>query len=129
MKNATLCYLLTALLLSASACKKDADVVIIDKSELCAPTSSYAKPATDRDGVVNFDQTLQQYVIISAIPGTYDSVDIGVVCGKLPGNFRTAGTKVRFSGIYHGYAQNPVPSAGPVGTTYYYLELSTIAKL
>jgi hypothetical protein len=129
MRNATLYYLLSALLLSISACKKDADVVTLDNSGLCAPASSYALPVTDLEGVVNFNQTLQQYVVSRVIPGTYDSVDIGVICGELPADFKATGTKVRFSGIYHGYGQNPAPPAGPAGTTYYYLELSTIAKL
>ena len=128
MKNATHYYLLSALLLSVGACKKDADSTLTN-SGLCAPTSSYALPAVDLEGVVNLNQTLQQYVISRAIPGTYDSVDIGVVCGDLPADFKAAGTRVRFSGIYRGYGQNPAPPAAPVGTTYYYLEVATIAKL
>jgi hypothetical protein len=125
MRNATLYYLLSALLLSASACKKDGDV--ITNSGLCAPTSSYAKQVSDLEGTVNFDQTLQQYVISRAIPGTYDSVDIGVVCGELPADFKKIGTRVRFSGIYLGYPQAPTPTF--VGSKYYYLDLSKIAKL
>ncbi len=127
MRNATRYYVLGALLLSASACKKDTDTVSVTNPGLCAPTSSYALPANDLTGVVNFDQTLQQYVISRAIPGTYDSVDVGAVCGELPADFKTAGTKVRFSGIYRGYAQAPKPPIG--GITYYYLEVTKLAKL
>jgi hypothetical protein len=125
MRNVTHYYLLSALLLSASACKKDADT--ITNSGICAPTSSYALPVTDLEGIVNFDQALQQYAISRAIPGTYDSVDIGVICGDLPAAYKAVGTKVRFSGIYHGYGQ--APPAAFVGATYYYLKLSKIAKL
>jgi hypothetical protein len=128
MKKTPTCHLLSTLLLSISisACKKDADVVVTNPG-LCAPTSSYAKPVTDLEGVVHFDQTLQQYVISRAIPGTYDSVDIGAVCGDLPADFKTAGTRVRFSGIYRGYGQAPTPPLA--GITYYFLELTKIAKL
>ncbi|TVT40115.1 hypothetical protein FNT36_11490 [Hymenobacter setariae] len=127
MKNATLYYLLGASLLSASSCTKDADPGVELPSVPCALTSSYAKPIADLEGLIRFDQVLQQYVVWRAIPGTYDSVDIGVVCGDLPSYLKTAGTKVRFSGIYRGQGQ-PAPSS-PAGTTYYYLELSKIATL
>ena len=110
------------MLLGAGGCAKDADLAVS-----CAPTSSYAKQVADLEGTIRLDQALQQYVVWRAIPGTYDSVDVGVVCGDLPTNFKTVGTKVRFSGIYRGHGQ-PAP-ASPAGTTYYYLEISKIAKL
>ena len=122
MKTTTLSFLLGALLLGAGSCTKDADPEL-----LCAPISSYAKPVTDLEGVIRLDQALQQYVVWRAIPGTYDSVDVGVVCGDLPTHLKAAGTKVRFSGIYRGYGRSAPTS--PVGTTYYYLEISNIAKL
>jgi hypothetical protein len=127
MKAATLYFLLGTLLLGAGGCTKEDDPVVELPYVPCALTSSYAKPVTDLEGVIRFDQALQQYVVWRAIPGTYDSVDVGVVCGNLPAAFKTAGTKVRFSGIYRGYGQ-PAP-ASPAGTSYYYLELTKIAKL
>jgi hypothetical protein len=124
MRNTVTYGYLSALMLSLSACKKDADV--ITNSGLCAPTSSYALMVTDLEGVVNFDQALRKYVISRAIPGTYDSVDIGVICGDLSATYKAVGTKVRFSGIYRSYAQAPPVTFA--GTTYYYLELSKIVK-
>ena len=131
MKNTRLYFLLLgACLLSASSCTKDTDPgVELPPSVSCALTSSYAKPVTDLEGTVEFNQALQQYVISRYIPGTYDSVDIGVLCGDLPDYLKTAGTTVRFSGTYRGYGQLPPSLAAPAGTTYYYLELSKIAKL
>lgn len=124
MKTTTLYFLLGTLLLGASGCTKEDNPIV----ELpCALTSSYAKPVTDLEGVIRFDQALQQYVVWRAIPGTYDSVDVGVVCGDLPASFKTVGTKVRFSGVYRGYGQ-PNPTS-PAGTSYYYLEISKIAKI
>ena len=123
MKTTTLSFLLGALLLGAGSCTKDADPEL-----LCAPTSSYAKPVTDLEGVIRLDQTLQQYVVWRAIPGTYDSVDVGVVCGDLPVSFKTVGAKVRFSGVYRGGYRHPTP-ASIAGTSYYYLEINRIAKL
>ena len=130
MKITALAYLLGALLLGAGGCAKDADPgVELPPSAGCALTSSYAKQVADLEGIIGFNQTLQQYVISRHIPGTYDSVDVGVVCGDLPNYLETAGLKVRFSGTYRGYGQVPPPPSAPAGTTYYYLELSKIAKL
>lgn len=62
---------------------------------------------TDAEGIVGFDAALQQYIITRAQPGTYDSVDIGVVCGALPASLQVAGTKMLFSSAYQAYGNPP----------------------
>ena len=121
MRRFSCFYLLGTLVLTASGCKKDKTDI---NSILCAPTSSYALPVEDLEGVIQFNQALQQYVIARHVPATIDVVDIGVPCGDVPGYLRTAGLKVRFSGIYRGYSQ---PPTAPAGTTYYYLEVSKVS--
>lgn len=120
-RTATLC-LLSALLLAASGCKKDQDAQGPDGT--CAAQGQPVKTVTDVEGTVRFDAAVQQYVIYRAQPGTYDSVDLGVVCGALPAGLQVAGAPVRFSGTYREYG-NP-PRLGPVGQTYFYLELTKV---
>jgi hypothetical protein len=122
MQNVTACCLLGALLLGASGCKKDQDAQ--GPNGACAAQGLAVKTVVDLDGTVRFDAAVQQYVIYRAVPGTYDSVEVGVVCGALPANLQVANTRVRFSGTYRAYG-NP-PQAGPVGSTYYYLELTKV---
>lgn len=128
MKTTTLYFLLGTLLLGAGGCTKEDNPIIELPYVPCALTSSYAKQVTDLEGIIRLDQALQQYVVWRAIPGTYDSVDIGVVCGDLPASFKTVGAKVRFSGVYRGGYRQPTP-ASLAGTSYYYLEINRIAKL
>ncbi|MGI4886709.1 MAG: hypothetical protein ACRYFR_17270 [Janthinobacterium lividum] len=122
MKSATVYCLFGALLLAASGCKKDQDAQ--GPNGTCATQSAAVKTAVDLDGTVQFDAAVQQYVIYRAVPGTYDSVDLGVVCGPLPAGLQVAGAPVRFSGTYREYG-NP-PRLGPVGQAYFYLELTKV---
>lgn len=124
MKNVTIYCLLGALLLAASGCKKDQDAQ--GPYGTCAPQSQLIKTVNDVEGTVRFDAAVQQYVIYRALPGTYDAVDLGVVCGTLPADLQVANAPVRFSGTYREYG-NPPQSGGPAGVTYYYLELAKVA--
>ncbi|TPG63683.1 hypothetical protein EAH73_16665 [Hymenobacter nivis] len=115
--------MLGALLLVFGGCKKDQDAQ--GPNGTCAAQSPIIKTVADLDGTVRFDAAVQQYLIYRAVPGTYDSVELGVVCGTLPADLQVADAPVRFSGTYREYA-NP-PQAGPAGRTYYYLELTKVA--
>ncbi|AMJ65811.1 hypothetical protein AXW84_10505 [Hymenobacter sp. PAMC 26628] len=110
------------MLLAASGCKKDQDAQ--GPYGTCAPQTQSVKSATDVEGTVQFDTAVQQYVIYRAVPGTYDSMDIGVVCSTLPADLQVANAPVRFSGTYRDYGN--APQAGPAGRTYYYLELTKV---
>lgn len=123
MKNVAAYCLLGAALLAASGCKKDQDAQ--GPYGTCATQSATIKTVTDAEGIVGFDAALQQYVITRAQPGTYDSVDIGVVCGALPAALQVAGTKVLFSGTYQEYG-NP-PKSPLAGYAYAYLALTKVA--
>ena len=110
MKTTAIHFLLSTLLLTVSSCKKDQEVRATCGS--CAPQSQAVKTVTDAEGIVGFDATSQQYYISKHEPGTYDVVDVGVVCRALPQNLQTTGLKVFFSGIYKQYGRQPFAPAG-----------------
>ena len=115
----TLAASLFLLCFVGSGCQEDADAL----NNSCAPTARSVKQAKDQVGTVFFNTTEQRYAIISAIPGTFDSQDVGFVC-NLPNNLQQDGQKVVFSGTYRTYTGNA--PFGPVGTTYYYLDLRQV---
>jgi hypothetical protein len=121
MKTFTTCCLLSGLLVASSGCQKDNGDPVIS-TESCVPFQQPVKVVTDVEGTVGFHAMLQQYFIQRTIPGTYDSVDFGLLCGTVPTSLQVVGKKVRFSGTYKPY-DKPRP-AGPVGGTFYYLEVS-----
>lgn len=123
MRTTAIHFLLSTLLPTVSSCKKDQEVRVTYGS--CAPQSQTVKTVTDAEGIVGFDATSQQYYISKHEPGTYDVVDVGVVCRALPGDLQTTGLQVVFSGDYKEYAPQTVL---PASYTYYYLELSKAAK-
>lgn len=77
---------------------------------------------TNVEGRIFFDATLHQYCIYRALPGTIDVVDISVLCGSLPAVLQQVDSKVDFSRLYKSFEQ--VHPAAPVGTQYYYLEVT-----
>ena len=94
-------------------------------SEPCPNTGKFVKKVKSITGQVNLDSTRQQYFIQRAIPGTYDSVDVGYVC-NLPEAFWQAGLQVEFSGSY--YENDDVPASFG-GFENYYLTVTKIAKV
>jgi len=112
-------HLTLLLLLTLSSCQEDSDALPL----ACASNAKAVKKITDASGLVHFDATLNLYIIDRAEPGTYDVVDVGILCNDLPEDLRTANKRVVFSGTYYEYKQ---PSGAPVGTTYYYLTLSKV---
>lgn len=121
MKNLLTCCLLGGLLLANSGCQKDEDAPALT-SESCAPDKQPVKTVTNVEGTIGFYPTLQQYYIRRAIPGTFDSVDIGMLCGVVPARLQGVGEKIVFSGTYKPYDQ-PLPAA-PAGQKFFYLEIS-----
>lgn len=94
-------------------------------SEQCPDAGKFAKKVESVIGRMKFDSTRQQYAIQRAIPGTYDSVDVGYVC-NLPEGFRQTGLKVEFSGSY--YENDEVPRSFG-GLENYYLTVTNIARV
>lgn len=115
MLAAGLCLLCFA----GSGCQDDADAL----NYSCAPDAPSVKQAKDLVGIVYFYEAEQRYAIVHGIPGTYDSRDVGFVC-TLPKNLQQDGQKVVFSGTYRAYTGNS--PFGPVGSTYYYLDLRQV---
>jgi hypothetical protein len=114
-------YVLSALLLVASGCQKCEEAPSVT-SESCASDKQPVKTVTNVEGTIGFEPTLQQYYIRRAIPGTYDSVDFGMLCGTVSPNLQLVGKKVLFSGKYKPYDR---PSPAVIGgQTFYYLEVS-----
>ena len=108
------------LLLACTTKSVDAEI-----SERCPDAGKFVKKVESVIGRMNFDSTRQQYAIQRAIPGTYDSVDMGYLC-NLPEEFRQPGLKVEFSGSY--YENDEVP-ASFAGLENYYLTVTKIAKV
>lgn len=122
--NITPTYVLSALLLIASGCQKCEEALEAPTvtSESCASNKQPVKTVTDVEGTIGYEATSQQYYIQRTIPGTYDSVDFGMLCGTIPASLRVVGNKVLFSGAYKPYDKQP--PYGPAGQKFYYLEVS-----
>ncbi|MPR35754.1 hypothetical protein [Salmonirosea aquatica] len=99
--------------------------VDVEVSERCPDAGEFVKKVESVTGLVQFDSTRQQYAIRRAIPGTYDSVDVGYLC-NLPEEFQQPGLKVEFSGSY--YENDEVP-ASFAGLENYYLTVTKIARI
>ncbi len=117
MKASFITLSLFFLALSASSCEKE------ETQTACASEKVVVKEVVDVEGIVRFDTSINKYIISAGQPGTYDSVDIGVVCGTVPSDLQE-GAKVVFSGSYKEYGKPPY--SVPAGYTFYYLELSKI---
>lgn len=98
-------------------------------SKNCSNAGDEVQEVTNERGTLNYDEKSKEYRISSAIDGTYDSVIMGVLCNKPTGiKLSEEGTlQVIFSGTYKQIKDDD--RRGPVGTTFYYLELSEISKL
>jgi hypothetical protein len=115
---------LAALLCLFSSCEKD-EPNAEKTTQACNATAKTVKTIANAAGIVYFNAALQQYVVSVHQPGTYDSVDVGVPCGDLSTALQKDGARVTVSGTFKEYGQ-AAPGPTPVGTTYYYLEISAI---
>ncbi|MFC6223063.1 hypothetical protein ACFP2F_07410 [Hymenobacter artigasi] len=121
MKTIFSCCLLSGLLFASSGCQKCEEAPAVT-SESCASDKQPVKTVTNVEGTIGFEPALQQYYVRRVIPGTYDSVDFGMLCGTLPTNLQRVGNQVLFSGTYKPYDKQP--PLGPAGRTFYYLEVT-----
>lgn len=97
--------------------------------ESCSNSGEIIKSVSDETGSLRYDEDLNEYSIWQAVDGTYDSVIVGILCSD-PGAFELSdkeSIKVLFSGTYKEMNENE--RTGPVGTDFYFLELSEISKI
>ena len=105
------------LLLAGASCQEESKLQFED----CKP-GDFAKTVTATKGTIWYDTQAQAYAIYCGIEGTYDSQDIGIVCG-LSDDYKTEGVEVLFNGDY--YTCDEFAPRIP-GQTYYYLVLTEI---
>jgi hypothetical protein len=125
MKTAIIC-LFGILLCTAETCEKTEVSKAIEAlpPESCGADKKTVKTVSGVEGSIGFEPTLQQYFIRRSIPGTFDSQDIGLLCGTIPQNLTKIDAKVSFSGTYKSYDKPSPATIG--GQTYYYLDLSKV---
>lgn len=124
MKTLRSCLLFLPLFFLASLQSCTTKSVDAEISELCPDAGKFVKKVESVIGRIQFNSTRQQYAIQRAIPGTYDSVDVGYLC-NLPEEFQKPGLKIEFSGSY--FENDEVP-ASFAGLENYYLTLTKIAR-
>ena len=73
-------------------------------------------------GSIQYSDRAKAYCIFTSIEGTYDSVNVGVIC-NLPESYKKDGIKVLYSGNYFKYDVNFTLFPGE---TFYHQELSKI---
>ena len=123
MKIPVFC-LLGMLLCTAETCEKTevSNVAESLPSESCGTDKKIVKAISSVEGKIEFESALRQYAIRRTIPGTYDSQDVGLLCGTIPQNLQKVGAQVLFSGTYKEYDKPSPATIG--GVTYYYLDLT-----
>lgn len=107
-----------------NGCGKDNDLSSGCDLASCDPQKNTVRAVTDQSGSIGYSQEEEKWLIIVAIPNTYDSQDIGIVCTGLPEKFQEIGRKVTFSGEYKEKCDK---TKGVLpGQTYFYLHVTEI---
>jgi hypothetical protein len=104
--------------------KNDLLPVQRDAQAACFESRPVIHTANQFTGTVYYRADLEMYVIRRSVPGTYDSVWLGVVC-NLPDAYRVDGKRVEFSGEYRNAADLSRITTF-AGEETYYLFLSSI---
>jgi hypothetical protein len=87
----------------------------------CTADTPIVRTAVNEKGTLTYNQATLQFQI--TVPQAGAAVDLGVVCGELPGTWRSAPRKVTFSGAFREYRDAP---PAPAGYTAYHLELTKL---
>ena len=123
MKNFLIYSLLSLLLFCCNDDNKPADCTLAP----CDPSRRTVREVADYPGRVAYDDNEDRWVIISSPEEvTYDSQNIGLVCGELPEEFRKPGLQVRFSGKFKSICEDNKALVG--GHVYYYLHVTEIEE-
>ena len=95
----------------------------------CVDAGEKVKKVSKQAGFLFYFDELDEYRIKYAIPGTYDSAIVGILC-NFPEEWKemdfSGGIRVIFSGEYKTILNNQRPA--PAGTEIYYLQLFNIEK-
>jgi hypothetical protein len=124
MRKSVVSVLLVLPIFFAGCRKNDLLPVDSDAQAACFESRPVVHTANQFTGTVYYRTDLAMYVIRRAVPGTYDSVWLGVVC-NLPDAYRVDGKRVEFSGEYRNAADLPRITTF-AGEETYYLFLSSI---
>lgn len=100
---------------------------IMDLIPICKPDKE-VKAVEDVTAMVIFNPWAEKFVIRKGIDGTYDSVDVGLLC-ELPEEYQEHGLRIIFSGVYYDIEEDLRKQMGwrIPGETYYILKLKSIA--
>lgn len=119
-------------MLTAFGCEKDEALSKEDGCGFapCDPRKKTVKEVTDQVGRIGYiekEKKEKKWIIIVSIPQTYDSQDLGIVCGDLAEEFQEVGKMVKFTGKYKDKCDD---NRGILpGQTYYYLHVSEISAI
>jgi hypothetical protein len=121
-------FLYIFLIISLTGCEDETLPNSIDLNS-CVDAGKKVKKVSKQAGFLFYYDELDEYRISHGIPGTYDSVIMGILC-NLPEEWKemdfTGGERAIFSGEYSAISDNQRPA--PVGTEMYYLQLFHIQK-
>lgn len=114
--------------LNAVSTQDDPNSITFDGSSLaqekCGDTLKLVKRMEGATGHVSYRASDRLYTITVHQAGTYDVVDVGIVC-NLPEKAQKTGLRVTFDGEYYPFSRT-LSTMQPVGYTYYYLHLTKI---
>ncbi len=79
--------------------------------------------AKEREGILHYNEDYQMAQISYHIPGSYDAVEIGILC-EVPDELKLEYQKVIFNGDYYRYDGDELPL--PAGSEPYYLNIRKI---
>jgi hypothetical protein len=109
-------------LLGMKGCDDNSSVIPFKENlHPCDLNEEFIKDAYGENSRILYDSTSRQYLTMVSIPGTYDAVDVGVIC-NLPDELKTPGLKITFRGKYYKYTGKI--NYHFAGQTFYNLELS-----
>ncbi|WP_137401708.1 hypothetical protein [Echinicola rosea] len=96
----------------------------------CAEATEFVQEVENRKGLLSRMEDSDKYAISYHFPGTYDVIEVGVVCSILADFSLPEGgeepMEVIFSGYYWKYTN--VPPSLPAGSAAYYLEVTAISQ-
>jgi hypothetical protein len=93
----------------------------------CDPSRRTVRQVADYPGRIEYDENTDRWaIIINPGPITYQSAEIGLICGDLSDNFRKDGLEVSFSGKYKELCDDTDDTSS--GKRYYYLHITDIVQ-
>ena len=94
---------------------------LVETPPPCNLNEEFVRDVSEEQGRIHFDSTNNRYSVIVVKEGTYDSMDVGIIC-NMTDELKTPGIKITFNGRYYKYSKK-IDLYYP-GQSYYNLELS-----